>query len=318
MNIQRALWPVICFGLLLGCVAVTSTQLGKPTSRAAVPTADVAIYRTAQQVPGKYEEIALLNASGDYDLTDESQMYSQMRKEAGKLGANGIILDSISEPTTGAKVAQFFVGTEADRKGKAIAIFIYPSATQSVSPNITSAPTAPLITPPNAQVVAMGPVNPNARHSPWVVETAFAPADPRLWVDEHWTPSEPKPWNKGAFTTVEYHDLGKYSCDGLFLRDNDRNGEWSSGLILKKKIKGDETQVEIEAHVTNPKTVHDKLVTLSFEVINGETVVGKATIRIKVGQDDESSKTAKLVLASSSLVYSPITKLRITMMTQDN
>ena len=58
--------------------------------------------------------------------------------------------------------------------------------------------------------------DPNEFHSPMVIETVFAPADPSLWKNEEWTPQKPKPWKRGTFTVPEYHDLGKYSCDGLF------------------------------------------------------------------------------------------------------
>ncbi len=89
----------------------------------------VAIYRTTGQVPGKYDEIALLTSSGDAAMTDEEKMYASMRRMAGELGANGIILESVTEPGTGSKVAHALIGTSADRKGKAIAIFVYPDST---------------------------------------------------------------------------------------------------------------------------------------------------------------------------------------------
>lgn len=318
MSIQRALLPVICFGLMLGCVTVTSTQLGKPSTRNPISAAEVAIYRTAQQVPGNYEEVALLNASGDYEQTDESQMYAQMRKEAGRLGANGIILESVSEPTTGAKVANFFVGTDADRKGKAIAIYIHPSGGQTAPPESASSLVTTSPQGAHSSHEMQRPQNPNEFKSPWIVEVAFAPLDPGLWMDEDWTPEEPKPWRKGAFTTVEYHSLGKYSCDGLFLRHNDRGWTWNSGLTMKVKTNDDGIHIEIEAHVTNPKLVHDKLVTLSFEVITGEMVSGSSTVKLKVDQGDESSKTAKLILPPGSMGKGLAAKLRITMTSQDN
>ena len=115
--------------LMLGCVSVQVTPIGKGTAgRPQVPTNQVAIYRTASQVPGKYEEVALLTATGDYDLTNEAQMYAAFRKNAGQVGANAVILDATSEPTTGAKVANLFLGTTADRRGKAIAIYVLPIA----------------------------------------------------------------------------------------------------------------------------------------------------------------------------------------------
>ena len=114
--------------MLAACVTVQSTRLGASVIRPPVSPDQVAIYRTASQVPGRYEEVALLDASGDYAYTDEEQMFAKLRKRAGALGANGIILNSISEPTTGAKVARFLIGTPADRTGRAVAIFIEPMA----------------------------------------------------------------------------------------------------------------------------------------------------------------------------------------------
>src|SRR5207302_412035 len=96
---------LICVVALAGCVAVNATQLGSAKQLAPVPADKVTIYRTADQVPGKYEEVALLNASGNTSFTSEKGMYGKMQKEAGKLGADGIILDAMSEPSAGAKVA---------------------------------------------------------------------------------------------------------------------------------------------------------------------------------------------------------------------
>lgn len=53
-------------------------------------------------------------------------MFKKMIKKAGAMGANGIILDAISEPSAGAKVAGAIFGVGAERKGKAIAIFVFP------------------------------------------------------------------------------------------------------------------------------------------------------------------------------------------------
>jgi len=121
---QRPLPWVVCAVALGGCVAVNTTQLGMRQQRPPVPTASVEIYRTAEQVPGKYEEVALLNASGPSSWTNEAQMFDRMREEAGKLGANAIILDAISEPGAGAKVAAAIFGVSAERKGRALAIYV--------------------------------------------------------------------------------------------------------------------------------------------------------------------------------------------------
>jgi hypothetical protein len=105
------------------CVSVQSTRLGAGVIHPSVPADQVVIYRTAEQVHGQYEEIALLSGVEDY-RTSEDKMYDKMRKEAGKLGANGIILDSTSEPSTGLKIANAFLLTPAQRTGKAVAIYV--------------------------------------------------------------------------------------------------------------------------------------------------------------------------------------------------
>lgn len=122
----------LTLAVLVGCVAVNTTQLGMKTLRAPVPADQVMFYRTADQVPGKYEEVALLNASGDSFFTNEARMHKRMRDEAGKLGANGVILDAMSEPSAGAKVAAAIFGVGAERKGKAIAIFVNSPDSTSV------------------------------------------------------------------------------------------------------------------------------------------------------------------------------------------
>ena len=112
---------------LTACVTTNATRLGTGAALAPVPVESVAIYRTASQVPGKYQEVALLNSKGESSWTDEAAMFRSMRKKAAELGANAIILDAVSEPSAGAKVASAIFGTGAERKGRAIAILILPA-----------------------------------------------------------------------------------------------------------------------------------------------------------------------------------------------
>ena len=117
---------IISLAFITACVSVNATKLGTGNYRQPVPTDEVAVYRTADQVPGRYEEIALLNAKGDSAWSSESGMFKQMKKKAGRMGANAIILDAVSEPSAGAKIAGAIFGVGAERKGKAIAIFVFP------------------------------------------------------------------------------------------------------------------------------------------------------------------------------------------------
>lgn len=109
------------------CVQTNTAVLGNAPSRAPVAPEMVVLYRTAAQVPGKYQEVALLYSDGTTGWTNEAGMLKSMRTKAGALGANGVILDSINEPSAALKVIASVVGVGAERKGKAIAIFL-PSA----------------------------------------------------------------------------------------------------------------------------------------------------------------------------------------------
>lgn len=126
MRLMKALAILSSLGLA-ACVVTNATMLGSAKPRTPLTAAEVAIYRTADQVPGKYEEIALLHSSGDSGFTDEPKMYESMKLKAASLGANGVILDAISEPSAGAKVAAAIFGASAQRKGKAVAIYVFPS-----------------------------------------------------------------------------------------------------------------------------------------------------------------------------------------------
>lgn len=120
---------VSAFALVLtGCVTTNASMLGASTEkRSEIRKENVALYLTADKVPGDYEEVALLNAAGSSGFTSEAGMIDSMKKKAGKVGANAIILDALSEPSAGAKVAAAVFGVSAERKGKAVAIFVYPT-----------------------------------------------------------------------------------------------------------------------------------------------------------------------------------------------
>jgi hypothetical protein len=111
---------------LTACVTTNATRIGGGPTRPKVDPESVVLYRTAEQVPGRYEEVAILHSEGEVRWTNEEGMYNSMRKKAGELGANAVILEGVEEPSAGAKVAGAFLGTGAERKGKAIAIYVFP------------------------------------------------------------------------------------------------------------------------------------------------------------------------------------------------
>lgn len=113
---------------VVACVTTNATRLGGGPARQKINPEEVLIYRSAEQVPSRYEEVAILHSEGEASWTNEEGMYRSMRKKAGEMGANAIVLDALSEPSAGAKIAGAFFGTGAERKGKAIAIYVFPTS----------------------------------------------------------------------------------------------------------------------------------------------------------------------------------------------
>jgi hypothetical protein len=108
---------------LAACVSVNKSVLApNPTGRT-FSTEQVYVFLQGDSVP-EHTRLAILNARGDSDVTDEADMIDELREEAGKLGANAIILGELEEPGTGARIAGALLGTSTDRETQAIAIYV--------------------------------------------------------------------------------------------------------------------------------------------------------------------------------------------------
>lgn len=117
---------IVCFLPIETGVSISAARLGDGPLRQPVPWDKVIVYQTAEQVPAKYEEVALITATGDATWTSKEQMYKKMRKKAGKLGANAIILDAMSEPNQVLQVITYFLpDVSGEREGKAVAIYVF-------------------------------------------------------------------------------------------------------------------------------------------------------------------------------------------------
>lgn len=110
--------------MLTGCVSTSTTMLGGTDLLPATVPQTVVLYRMADQVPGKYRELALLDSVASANATNQTQMYNSMRVQAAKIGANGIILDSTTEPSAMTQVVGAIFGAPANRRGKALAIYV--------------------------------------------------------------------------------------------------------------------------------------------------------------------------------------------------
>jgi hypothetical protein len=82
--------------LLLGSCASGSVVL---TGQARQPVS-AAVVKLYTQAPAEYEVIGLVKASSEMGWTDQGSLnyaMEELKKQAGKLGANGVLIDSMGE-----------------------------------------------------------------------------------------------------------------------------------------------------------------------------------------------------------------------------
>lgn len=108
---------------LSSCVVTNTTRLNPNAPQyAAVAPEQVAIYLSESDVPKPFEKLAVINAKGDSSMTNTTTFYNKVKKDAAKLGANGILVRHVSEPSAGAQIAGAFLGHSAQRKAEYLAI----------------------------------------------------------------------------------------------------------------------------------------------------------------------------------------------------
>lgn len=107
---------------LSSCVQTSVTRLdNSSTPLVATKPEQVCIYLSEDRAPKPYKEIAIINAMGAHNLPMDT-FYKQVRKDAAKLGANGILVRKVQEPSAGAQVAAAVFGVGANTKAEYIAI----------------------------------------------------------------------------------------------------------------------------------------------------------------------------------------------------
>jgi hypothetical protein len=123
----------------------TDTSLIDPNLRLAKTCpAAIMLYTVPSRVQPPYREVALLSSVGKTSYSSESDMIKSMREKAAEVGANGIILDDIDEPSAMAKIAGQVaqIGADAagqittisaERKGRAMAIYTPGDSAQTIA-----------------------------------------------------------------------------------------------------------------------------------------------------------------------------------------
>jgi len=121
---MRALLAVVLAFAVAGCVQTKPTLINPSAERyEPVLPENVWIVTAEEELDTlNYVRIAIIEATGSGEYTDQSGMLDAIRKKAGELGANAVLMPQINEPGAGAKVAAALFGTGTQRKGNAIAI----------------------------------------------------------------------------------------------------------------------------------------------------------------------------------------------------
>lgn len=121
---HRLLTVAILSAAGVACTRTNAALMDNSLHLARTCPEGVRLYSSPAKVGSDYQEIALLNSSGSTGFTSEAGMMKSMRRKAADVGANGIIMGNIDEPSAGAKVAAAIFGGVTERKGKSVAIFV--------------------------------------------------------------------------------------------------------------------------------------------------------------------------------------------------
>ena len=114
---------LLCIAIT-GCITTHATLVDPTAARyARVPPDSVRIFTDQSELDTlDFVRIAIIEASGSGEWTNQSEMLQAMRTKAGELGGNGVLLPRIEEPSAGAKVAAAIFGTGTQRKGNVVAV----------------------------------------------------------------------------------------------------------------------------------------------------------------------------------------------------
>src|SRR4051812_41264489 len=125
--------------LVVACVHTNAALIDPSVHLAPTCAAAIKLYTTPDRVGQAYREVAMLNAKGESNFSDEGDMIESMRKKASEVGANGIILSGIDEPSALTKVIGEVAKTGTKRKGRA-RVFFAPPGTANTAPTCANPP----------------------------------------------------------------------------------------------------------------------------------------------------------------------------------
>ena len=112
--------------VFIACISTSHTMLNPSAQRYPPVSPDsVRIIVDESELDSlEYVRVAIINAKGSSTYTSTEGMHKALRKKAGELGCNAILMPQIRQPGAGAEVAAAIFGTSATRRGEVIGIRI--------------------------------------------------------------------------------------------------------------------------------------------------------------------------------------------------
>ena len=94
------LCPLALIAILVGCATASGSAIVTGVKRDPIDPSQVKLYSEA---PLKYEVIGIVSASSDSGWTEQDSVdyaVEELKNQAAKLGANGILLEKVGEKTS--------------------------------------------------------------------------------------------------------------------------------------------------------------------------------------------------------------------------
>jgi len=127
MNAAALLCALSACGVSAHIVARNPALTLAPTCANAVP-----VYASSDKVPYDYYEVAMIAADANSVYNGEGDILKSVRNQAARVGANGVVIDSLGTSHATVKILGAALGgRDAERKASAIAIWM-PSDTARV------------------------------------------------------------------------------------------------------------------------------------------------------------------------------------------
>jgi hypothetical protein len=81
----------------------------------------VRVFRVQSLVPGDCTPYALIHAAGDAYMTNDEGMLAAARRQAGKIGANAVLMTEVRDPALSTRIIAILQRESVDRRGQLLA-----------------------------------------------------------------------------------------------------------------------------------------------------------------------------------------------------